>query len=309
MTSTDAGSALAQRAVPDEIRQIAAFAKLASFETTLLTASQLDEVRALASAGTVIYVSAIPSRPLDEQVATVKELRSAGFEPVPHLAARNFSSIKAMESHLRRLVTEAGVRRALIIGGDRDQPAGTLADALTVIDSGVLQECGIVDIGIAGHPEGHPRVDNDTLQRALIAKLEAAERGGLNARLVTQFTMSTNPIVEWIARQRSCGVTKQICVGLAGPASLKTLLRFARICGVQTSARGLARNTGLVKNLFGASTADPIVRALAERAGELGDIAPHFFSFGGLAETVRWVGAVAAGRIAIGAQEGFQIIR
>ena len=68
-----------------------------------------------------------------------------------------------METHLRRLVDEAGVQRALVIAGDRADPAGTLSDALAAIKSGVLQRCGLVEIGISGYPDGHPRMTDAQL--------------------------------------------------------------------------------------------------------------------------------------------------
>jgi len=39
----------------------------------------------------------------------------------------------------------------------------------------------------------------------------------------------------------------------------------------------------------------------------LGDIAVHFYSFGGVAATARWAGAVAAGRITPDATGGFSV--
>jgi len=290
------------------VSRIAAFARKASFETTRLSAQELEEVRAVTSPGCAIYVSAIPSRPLAEQIVTATHLRNAGFEPVPHLAVRNFSSTAVMESHLKRLVDEAGVSRALVIAGDRAEPEGDLPDALAAIRTGVLQRQGLREIGISGYPDGHPRIDEHTLANALADKLKAAQDAGLGVRIVTQFTMSTEPVVSLIKRLRAQGIDNPASIGLAGPTSMTTLLRFARICGVKTSARGLMSNIGLVKNMIGASTADPIVRALTELEGELGEINPHFFSFGGLPATTRWVGAVAAGRITLN-KEGFEIAR
>jgi methylenetetrahydrofolate reductase (NADPH) len=117
--------------------------------------------------------------------------------------------------------------------------------------------------------------------------------------------MSSPPILELVRKLRGRGVKNPISVGLAGPTSMATLLRFARICGVKASAQGLVRNVGLLKNLVGAATADPIVRTLADEG--LTDVTPHFFSFGGLPATVRWVGAAAAGRIKLN-KEGFEIL-
>jgi methylenetetrahydrofolate reductase (NADPH) len=290
------------------VSRIAAFARKASFETTRLSAQDLDEVRGTTPQGCAIYVSAIPSRPLSEQIFTATSLRDAGYEPVPHLAVRNFASTGAMEDHLKRLVGEAGVTRALVIAGDRPEPEGDLFDALAAIKSGVLQRQGLREIGISGYPDGHPRIDDKALAAALADKLKAAQDAGLAVRVVTQFTMSTEPVVTLIKRLRDRGIGNPVGIGLAGPTSMTTLLRFARICGVKSSARGLMSNIGLVKNMIGASTADPIVRALTELEGELGDVAPHFFSFGGLPATTRWVGAVAAGRIVLN-KEGFEIAR
>jgi methylenetetrahydrofolate reductase (NADPH) len=290
----------------DPVARIVAFARSASFETTHLSAAQLSEVKAAAPQGAAIFVSAIPSRPLDEQIETAKALRDAGFDPVPHFAARNFPSIDAMSAFAGRMVEASRVTRALVIAGDRPNAAGDLHDALAAIKSGVLQRHGITDIGISGYPEGHPRIAQDALDRALTDKLAAAQASGLRVRIVTQFTMSTEPVVAFVSGLRARGINNPIGVGLAGPASMTTLLRFARICGVKASAQGLVRNAGLLKNLIGASTADPIVRALADAKEQLGDIYPHFFSFGGLPATVRWAAAAAEGRFKLSA-DGFDI--
>jgi len=44
----------------------------------------------------------------------------------------------------------------------------------------------------------------------------------------------------------------------------------------------------------------------AEARADLGDVAPHFFSFGGLARTSRWAQAVAERRITLEG-EGFRV--
>src|SRR5262249_58123210 len=82
---------------------------------------------------------------------------------------------------------------------------------------------------------------------------------------------------------------------LAGPTNLATLLRYAQRCGVRASAQGLARQAGLLRQLFAMSAPDALVRALAQARAQLhlAEIAPHFFSFGGLLRTARWAEAVA----------------
>jgi methylenetetrahydrofolate reductase (NADPH) len=94
-------------------------------------------------------------------------------------------------------------------------------------------------------------------------------------------------------------------IGLAGPATLAGLMRYARICGVTASIQGLARHAGLAKHAFGMIAPDTLLRPLAQ-AG-LGDVAPHIFSFGGLATAARWIAAAAAGRILLDRADGFTV--
>lgn len=287
--------------------EIATFMRGASFETTHPSSADFDALQACAAKDTKVYVSAPPARPADEQIAAAIRLHALGFEPVPHLAARNFAKVDDLDRYLARLTEEAGVRRLLVIGGDRAEPAGFFHHAIEAIDSGLMQTRGIVEIGLAGYPDGHGRISEIELARALAAKIEAAEQTGLAVHIVTQFAFAAEPIAAWIRRLRDDGIEHPVRIGLAGPASLSTLLRFARICGVKSSAQGLARNAGLVKHMFGTTAPDALVRALAEASagGRLGNVTPHFYSFGGLAGTVRWASAVAAGRIALDRKAGF----
>ena len=127
-------------------------------------------------------------------------------------------------------------------------------------------------------------------------------------QIVTQFCLDAVPLIAWLKRLRDHGVDHPVRVGLAGPTSLTTLMRYAKRCGVRASTQGLARNAGLIKHLLGASAPDGIVRALIaqNRDGELGDIAPHLFSFGGIGATARWVAGAGAGKITLD-REGFGV--
>jgi methylenetetrahydrofolate reductase (NADPH) len=286
-------------------RRIAAFMAQASFETARLAPGDLDALAGLAR-GTPIYVTAVPARPLAEQIDTVARIGAAGLEPVPHIAARAFASAAALDRHLARL-TEASVRRVLIIGGDHAAPAGPFHAALEVIESGLLQARGMVEIAIAGYPDGHRRLGAVELDRALTTKLEAAAATGLLVHIVTQFGFAAAPIRAWIARLRDQGIDHKVRVGFAGPATLGGLLRYARICGVAASAQALARQAGLAKPVFGLMAPDAVLRPIAEAAGALGDIAPHFYAFGGLAAAVRWATAAVAGRIRLDHADGFTV--
>jgi methylenetetrahydrofolate reductase (NADPH) len=293
---------------PDgEAAAIAAFAASSSFETTHPSVADIEGLQARWAAGTAVYVSAVPARPPAEQIDVAIRLHRLGFTVVPHLAARNFATADELDRWLARMTEEAGVRTVLVIGGDRETPAGLFHHAVEAIDSGLLQARGITAIGIAGYPDGHARIAPVELERAFLDKIEAAEQTGLAVHVVTQFCFAAAPIVAWIRRLRDDGFEHPVKIGLAGPASLTSLARFARICGVKSSIQGLARNAGLVKHVFGTAAPDELLRALAREAGHLGEVTPHFYSFGGLAATARWAAAVAGGRITLDRDEGFSV--
>ena len=294
-------------ALADEKQAIVDFVRGWTLEATLPTAAEVAALSDMLRPGAQVYLSAVPGRDPGGQVEAAVHLNAARLEPVPHVAVRNFANRAALDSFLARLAGEAGVRHVLVISGDRDQPAGTLRSAIEAIDSGVLQRHGICEIGIAGYPDGHPRLSQQELDRALGDKIAIAAQIGVSINIVTQFCFDAGPIGAWIARLRDFGIENPVRIGLAGPTNVASLLRYARRCGVTASAQGLARQAGLARHVFGMSAPDGLLRALAKQNGRLGDVTPHFFSFGGIPATARWASAVAAGRFTLDAADGFQV--
>ena len=285
------------------VERIAAFMAGFSIEATRPSAADIAALAVL-KRGTRVYLSAVPSRPADESVAAAIQMRAAGLEPVPHVAVRNFAGARALDDFLAKLNGEAGVDSVLVIAGDRGE-CGPFRRALDAIDSGVLRRRGIRTIGIAGYPEGHPRIGEEELSRALREKIAAAEATGLAVEIVTQFCFDARAILDFIARQRAFGFDHRLRIGLVGPTSLTSLMRFASRCGVRASAQGLARRAGLMRQMFAMATPDDLVRALADAAAA--GVVPHFFSFGGIPATGRWARAVADGHVTLDAGGGFRV--
>jgi methylenetetrahydrofolate reductase (NADPH) len=228
---------------------------------------------------------------------------------VPHLAARSVASAAVLDDLLSTLAARAGVRRVMVIAGDRDRPAGLFASALDLIERGLLQRYGVNEIGIAGYPEGHPRISPPVLQKALTAKIEAAEQTGLKAHIVTQFCFAAAAVTDWIVQLRNLGIENPVRIGMAGPTNLSTLIRYAQRCGVRASVLGLTRQAGLLKQLVGTSAPDGLIRPLAEAAADrrLGHVMAHFYSFGGVAATGRWAAVTQAGHIVLDRADGFRV--
>src|SRR5690606_17326092 len=210
---------------------------------------------------------------------------------VAHIAARRLSGPDVLQQLLAGLRGEADVRRLLVIGGDVE-PVGPFPDALSVIQKGRLREAGIEEIGVGAYPEGHPRISPGRLEGALDEKLASAAALGLRVHIVSQFSFDPDRIIAWLKQLRTCGITTPVRVGMAGPTSVPALLRFARRCGVNASLRGLV--SGVATSLVGHVGPARIVEALAAR-DDLGDIAPHYFSFGGTIATARFACQAAAG--------------
>jgi methylenetetrahydrofolate reductase (NADPH) len=268
------------------------FAQRFSLEATRPGAAEIAALAGVLPTGTPLYLTAVSKQDAPELADAAAASRKAGFEPVPHLAARRLESAAALQDLLARMRGEADIRRLLLIGGDVDTP-GAFSDALAVIQKGRLQEAGIEEIGIGAYPEGHPRIPAGRLEAALDEKIAAATAQGLRVHIVSQFSFLPDRILTWVRQLRACGIGHPVKIGMAGPTNVPALLRYAKRCGVAASLRGLM--SGVASGLVGHVGPDRILESLST-AGNLGDVAPHYFTFGGTLETARYACEAAAGR-------------
>jgi methylenetetrahydrofolate reductase (NADPH) len=288
-----------QREAADILPDINAVLSDVSLEAVMPSAAELHDAASALPTGTSIYLTDLPNRPADTLIQAATGVFMRGLKPVPHVAARNVSSEKALGDLLSRLSSAAGATKIMLIGGDRERSAGPFENAIEVIESGVLEASGVIEIGLAAYPEGHPNISEDVLRVSLREKIEAAERAGLNAHIVTQFAFDAWPVVTWLRALRMSGISNPVRIGMAGPASIPSLIRFAQRCGVRASAKGFARHASSIGKLLTRATPADIVQDLAEAAAaeSLGEIAAHFYSFGGLAQAAKWVRDAKRGKL------------
>lgn len=261
---------------------------------TVARAGTVDEIcRAGLPAGTKIFITFLPNDTLADRVAAAKRLRRANLDPVPHLAARQFVDHAQLDDCLARLAGDAAVDRVLVIGGDVDRPRGTFASSLELIETGLLERRGIRHVGIAAYPEAHPRIAEPTLEQALSDKLARLGAAGVSPFIVTQFCFEAAPIIDWIERHRAATGDAPIYIGLAGPASAATLMRYAAHCGVGRSLRAAWRDTYWARILIRPGP-ESVLRDLAARSDIMAQIGGlHFFTFGGIGKTCAWLAAAA----------------
>jgi methylenetetrahydrofolate reductase (NADPH) len=209
---------------------------------------------------------------------------------MPHIAARRLASFTQLRDFLQRAAGEAGVTRVFVTAGDPVQAAGPFRDSLAVLTAGLIEANGIDQVAFAGYPEGHPRIDRRRLDCALRAKIALGRQRGVDVSLVTQFGFDAAAILRWIASLREDGIFCPIRVGIAGPATVATLAKFAVRCGVGASLRALGRGQTAFARIMTQATPDALIAALAalEEPGAPIDRL-HIFTFGGVAHTLRWL--------------------
>lgn len=268
-----------------------ALAGLLSGFSVEVTSRDVAAVLDSAPQGAEIFVANLPKDGGDLLVDAAARLRRAGLTPVPHIVARKIANLRELEDLVARLAGEAGVDRVLALGGDRDEAAGPYRESLALIESGVFERHGISHVSLACYPEGHPRISGPALDIALRYKLGALVQRGLQARLVSQFAFTPEPIVAYAKQLRAAGIGAPLRVGVAGPAPRTTLIRYAMRCGVGASLRALTERRGAVGGLFSGETPESLLRALAVACRDdpsLGIEGIHFFTFGAPAKSVEW---------------------
>jgi methylenetetrahydrofolate reductase (NADPH) len=268
-----------------------------SIEVTTHNPSAVELCRTHVAPGTEVYIAFVPGETHHAVVATAATLRTAGFVPVPHVTARSVASFTQLGDFLERLAGEAGVTRALVIAGDLEQPAGPYRSSLELLRTGLFERCGIRRIGLACYPEAHPRIETEALERALLDKIELVRATGLEAWLVTQFCFEAAPILQRIRQLRAVNIVTPVRVGLAGPASRRTLWKYALHCGIGNSIRALGTRVDALANLLARRTPEPILRELAAAQGRdpgLGIEGVHIFTFGGVASSADWANGILA---------------
>jgi methylenetetrahydrofolate reductase (NADPH) len=268
-----------------------------SIEMTAKDGDALRDAKDLIPQGTSVSITFLAGEAAPARVAAAKLARSYGFHPRPHISARRIASEQELESFLADLAAQAQIDRAFVVAGDLGTPAGPYFDALAVIKSGLLGKHGVRHVGISGYPEGHPDFSEEKLWQALRDKHQALTDLGHSYDIITQFGFDAKPVLDWLEKLRDAGIVAPVRVGVPGPASVKTLLRFAARCGVGASASVMAKYGVSITQLVTTAGPDALVTELAGSIdpAKHGEVFLHFYPFGGLAKTAQWVRDFSAG--------------
>ncbi len=249
------------------------------------------EIAALLPANTCVYIPSLPGLPLGRTLEAIAAVRASGLDPVPHVSARRILDGKEFKSFLKEAISGYGVHRVMLIGGDEPRPKGPYADSLQLLEEGVLAECGVREIGVAGYPEGHPKISNAALQEAFGRKIRLAKTQNLGLYVVTQFSFAPARVVEYCSELARSAPSIPVYVGIAGPTDPIALARYAQRCGVSASLRALRTlGAGIARLVTHTDPREHVLAAARYAARESSNVVGvHLYSFGGAVRTAAWM--------------------
>ena len=275
-----------------------AFLGLSSIEITPKQIEKLPLLQAKLAAGSRVFIALIDAADLPAQIEAARQLTAAGFQPVPHVPARFVRDEQDLRARVKALA-EAGASSMLVLGGGAPEPIGRYDAAIQLLRTGVFQEHGVKRIGMAGHPEGNPDITKvhgeAVLLEALVEKQAYLKDNGLEGFIATQFLFEAEPVAEWAKTLRARGIDLPIHVGVPGPATIKTLVKYAAMCGVGNSARFIRKQALNITKLLTVNTPDDFVAGLAQLhyvRPDLGIAGPHLYPFGGFDKLFDWLATV-----------------
>ena len=281
--------------LPPANAQLEAFLQGYSIEVMPRTAEKVEDFRALLPKGTRVYIAHIDGTEITDMVATAARLAKDGFEVMPHFPARSIKDRATLQDWIARYQGEANVTSGLILAGGIPQAHGEFESSMQLLETGLFDKAGFTRLHVAGHPEGNRDIDpkggDAGVMEALGWKQAFAARTDAQMALATQFCFEAKPVIAWADHLREAGIDIPVHIGIAGPAKLQTLIKFAIACGVGPSLSVLQKRAKDVSKLLLPFEPDAILSELAAHKAANPDFnieSVHFFPLGGIKTNAQW---------------------
>ena len=273
--------------------EMEAFLNGYSIEVMPRTAEKVEDFRAILPKGTRVYIAHIDGTPIEEMVATAKRVGAEGFDVMPHFPARIIKDRATLTDWVARY-KDVGVRQGLLLAGGVPQPVGDFETSMQLLETGAFT--GFDRLHVAGHPEGNKDIDPDGSDKMVMEaarwKSAFSERTDAQMAMATQFCFEAGPVIDWVNRLQAEGIKLPVHIGVAGPAKLQTLIKFAIACGVGASLRVLQKRAMDVTKLLLPYEPTEFVADLAAHKAKnpsFGIEQVHFFPLGGIKTNAQWV--------------------
>jgi methylenetetrahydrofolate reductase (NADPH) len=275
--------------------EMEAFLKGYSIEVMPRTAEKVEDFRALLAPGTRVYIAHIEGTPIEDMVATARRVAADGYPVMPHFPARIIKDQATLADWIARYQGEAGVDQALLLAGGVNQPHGDFHSSMQLMETGLFDKAGFKRLHVAGHPEGNKDIDPNggmkNVEDALRWKQAFSERTDAKMALATQFAFDADPIIKWVDDLSAAGIKLPVHIGIAGPAKLQTLIKFAIACGVGPSLKVLQKRAmDVSKLLLPYEPTEVLTKLAAHKAKnpEFNIEQVHFFPLGGIKTNATW---------------------
>ncbi len=275
--------------------EMEAFLQGYSIEVMPRTAAKVEDFRALLPAGTRVYIAHIEGTPIEDMVDTARRIAAEGYDVMPHFPARIIKDKATLENWIAMYQGEADVKQGLMLAGGVAEPHGEFSDSMQLLETGLFDKAGFERLHVAGHPEGNKDIDPSggtaNVAAALQWKQDFSQRTDAKMAIATQFAFEAAPIIEWADGVKAAGVDIPIHIGIAGPAKLQTLIKFAIACGVGPSLKVLQKRAMDVSKLLLPYEPTDVLTDLANHKAanpEFNIDSVHFFPLGGIKTNANW---------------------
>ena len=165
-----------------------------------------------------------------EVVAWVR--RETGITPMAHLTCQGHTRAEIAE--ILENYRAAGIENILALGGDAPKDPADVRPSDYAYASDLLDDVaasGVFSVGVAAHPEVHPRSpDRATDRRFLAAKLERADFA------ITQFFFEVGHYTRLVDELAELGCTKPVIPGIMPITNTGQIVRMATMSGAAIPA-------------------------------------------------------------------------
>ncbi|MFK5979241.1 MAG: methylenetetrahydrofolate reductase [Rhizobiaceae bacterium] len=265
----------------------------ASIEVSPRQAIESTDLPDLFPAKTRVYITDIGTEGSKTLTAAAKRISDLGYTAVPHFASRRLNTKAALEERIKMMAGEAGVKDVLVIGGGLEKQAGDFSSTMEVLETGFFDKYGITHMGIAGHPEGSPEFSDNVAREALRLKQSFANRSDIELRIVTQFGFDASGFIRWADSLAEHNIDLPVHLGVAGPAKITTLIKFASMCGIGNSISFLRNRGSAIMSMVSGFDPNEVVKPIENHIKTYGNASPikqiHVFPFGGVKKSAQWL--------------------
>lgn len=182
-----------------------------------------------------IFVTWLPTEGKEAVLAKVAELHRLGLKAVPHIAA--FKVKDAADAHAIAAAIRPHSRKIFLIRGNTHQE-GVFSTVDELVATGAFAG---FEIGVGGFPEGNGPISFD-------AGIEILRRKTAYASfVVTQWSLNEEAIARFLDAS-----PLPVHLGVPNRCSLQQLVRFAAVCGIENSVKGMLSNPrNMARFVFG----------------------------------------------------------